>query len=107
MLMAISIENVSRYIVPVEPGKVDIEIRRIGAVYIDKPFKIKVKVNRVNIGNIKQVGYHAVGSASPAYIVIALRTGITNNIPIDKKIRCKLHLHYYLQLFFHSCQYLF
>src|SRR5690606_2107734 len=67
--MGEAFKNISGNIVPVLPGKVDVKIGGRGTVQIYEPLKIEVQLNRVHIGNAKDIGHHAIGATATTYII--------------------------------------
>ena len=49
VFLAVPAENVRQYLVAFFPGKVEVEVGRIGAVRIDEAFEVEVEVDRIDV----------------------------------------------------------
>ena len=68
------------------PGKVDIKIGWVFPIEVNEPFKIKVEVNRVNIGDVEEVSNNTIGATASPDIEVIISAGIGNNIPVDQEV---------------------
>ncbi|MPM29512.1 hypothetical protein SDC9_76052 [bioreactor metagenome] len=102
---SVAFENIILHISPVFPRKINIEIRRAGSLRIDEAFEIKIKLNRIDIGNIQAIRHNAVGAAAPPHVIKSARHGIAHNVPGHEKIRRKAEPVDNLQFFANALQY--
>jgi hypothetical protein len=58
MEKSITLEYVILYLIAVLPGIIDIKIGWTGAAGVDKPLKVQIEVDGVNIGDFQAIGYY-------------------------------------------------
>src|SRR4051812_13953977 len=86
MIAAISFKDVVNNLVPVAPTEVDVEIRRHRTLWIEKTFKVKVELKRINIGNVQAIGYNGIGTAASSHKKELPVFRIANDVAGDKKV---------------------
>ena len=80
------LEDVFCHVVPVGPGEVDVEVRRIRSVQVDEPFEVEVEFNGVHVRDAQQVGDEAVGPASAPHVEVPAAARVAGDVPIDEEI---------------------
>ena len=87
--LAVALKDVVDHLVALVPGEVDIEIGRTGPELVDKSLEVKVQIDGVYIGDAQAISYNAVGATTTTYMVVALGSGVTDNVPGDQEVGVK------------------
>ena len=58
MIFSISLKNIVDHFISVEPGKINIKIRRGSSIWIQKSFEIKIQFNGIYIGDPETVSHN-------------------------------------------------
>jgi len=94
-----ALKNITGHFLPVLPGKIDVEIRGVSPVEVNKPLKVQVEFNRVHIGDPEQVCHYAVGPATASHVEKPVFPGMGNNVPVNQEVRDKLFFPDKIQFF--------
>jgi hypothetical protein len=95
------VKNILRHLISIRPTEVQIKIRRIFPVKIDKSLKVQIQFNWIHVGDVEAISYDAIGSTTSADMVEVFAIGKFDDIIIDQEIRDEAFLLNQFQLFFY------
>src|SRR6187401_1798134 len=70
---------------------------------IDEALEIKIKLNRIDIGDPETIRDKGIGATSSPDMMIACGLRIADDVPRDEKVRCETQLTNDFQFTLHSC----
>ena len=86
VILAIAFIDVLDDLLPPVCSKVDVDIGHGARTLAQKPLKEQVVAQRIDRGDVQEVGHQRVGCRSPSLTANALLAGETNNVPYDEKV---------------------
>ena len=89
-------QHIAEHLVPLVPGKIDIDIRRIGPPGIEETLEVEIVLDRTDIGDIETIGDQrcrpGAAAADPPLFPPAVRPLAVDDVPHHQKIGGKAHL---------------
>src|SRR5688500_9485014 len=87
MLLTIEIKEMLVNLVTVVPRKIQVEVRWRRTLFVQEPLKVKIELDRIDVGNSQTIRHHAVRATAAAYIIMAALRRVLGQLVGNQVIR--------------------